>query len=238
MDEYTLALATAAITSRRRTAAFWQIRKAAPCFVAKSMGVDLEVFASGLRDPQELAFDQFGNLFTGDNNSDSGDKARWVYVVESGDSGWRMSYQYLSDRGPFNREKIWHPAHPEQPAYIVPPVANIGDGPSGLAYYPGTGFADGFQDYFFLCDFRGTASNSGIRAIKVKPKGAFFEIAATQEPLWQVLATDLAFGPDGFLYLSDWVEGWTGEGKGRIYRFADIQSSQVARNCRSTADFK
>ena len=193
-------------------------------------GSHLEVFATGLRNPQELAFDDQGNLFTGDNNSDSGDRARWVQVVEGGDTGWRMMYQYLSDRGPFNREKIWYPYGPETPAYIVPPIANLSDGPSGLVYYPGVGL-DGNEDLagsFFLCDFRGQSSNSGIRRIKLKPKGATFEIQTNEEYIWNVLATDVDFAPDGSMYLSDWVNGWDGENKGRIYRFAAKSEDSAA----------
>ncbi len=182
-------------------------------------GSNLEIFASGLRNPQELAFDDWGNLFTGDNNSDSGDKARWVNVLEGGDTGWRMMYQYISDRGPFNREKIWHPYSAETPAYIVPPVDNIADGPSGLTYYPGTGLSKSFMNCFLLVDFRGGPSNSGIRLVKVKPKGAFWEIERNEQLIWNILATDADFGPDGALWVCDWVDGWVGEGKGRIYRF-------------------
>jgi quinoprotein glucose dehydrogenase len=184
-------------------------------------GSNLELFATGLRNPQELAFDDYGNLFTGDNNSDSGDKARWVYVVEGGDTGWRMAYQYLPDRGPFNREKIWHPQHAGQPAYIVPPIVNFASGPSGLAHYPGVGLPDHFKDRFFLCDFRGGPAGSGVRTFRVKPKGASFEMVNEEETLWNILATDVDFGPDGAVYVSDWVNGWNGEGKGRIYRFSD-----------------
>ena len=186
-------------------------------------GGNLELYASGLRNPQELAFDDYGNLFTGDNNSDSGDQARWVYVVEGGDTGWRMSYQYLGDRGPFNREKIWHEYNKDEtPAYIVPPVkANICSGPSGLAYYPGTGLTDHFKQRFCLVDFRGGPGNSGVKTFRVKPKGAFFEVVDLEETLWSVLATDVDFGPDGALYISDWVNGWNGENKGRIYKFFD-----------------
>jgi quinoprotein glucose dehydrogenase len=181
-------------------------------------GSNLEVYARGLRNPQELAFNDYGDLFTGDNNSDSGDRARLVHVLRDSDAGWRMYYQYLPDRGPFNRDRIWEPLHDTQPAYIVPPVANFGDGPSGFTYYPGTGFGDALQDTFLLADFRGTSSNSGIRSVRLQPDGAFYTVAEDAQPIWSVLATDVAFGPDGAIYISDWVNGWNGEGKGRIYR--------------------
>ena len=189
-------------------------------------GSHLEVIATGLRNPQELAFDDHGNLFTGDNNSDSGDKARWVYVARGGDSGWRMFYQYLPDRGPFNRDQLWKPFQPTTPAYIVPPIVNFGDGPSGLTYYPGTGLGDLYSNTFFLCDFRGGPANSGIRTIRLEREGAFFKVIKDAQPIWQILATDVDFGTDGFIYVSDWVNGWNGEGKGRIYRFGDPQHLQ------------
>jgi quinoprotein glucose dehydrogenase len=194
-------------------------------------GSHLEVFATGLRNPQELAFDDYGYLFTGDNNSDSGDKARWVNVMEGGDTGWRMMYQYLPDRGPFNREKLWHPFSAETPAYIVPPIENIGDGPSGLTCYPGTGLEGDYANCFFMVDFRGGASNSGIRLIRVQPQGAFWSVERSEQPIWNILATDAEFGPDGALWVSDWVNGWVGEQKGRIYRFLDTaaQQQQIVR---------
>ncbi|MGZ0163866.1 MAG: PVC-type heme-binding CxxCH protein [Planctomycetales bacterium] len=191
-------------------------------------GTGLEVFAYGLRNPQELAFDDYGNLFTGDNNSDSGDKARWVYVVEGGDTGWRMYYQYLSDRGPWNREKLWHPQHEGQAAYIIPPIANLGDGPSGLVHYPGVGLPERYKDHFFMCDFRGGPSNSGIRSFAVKPKGASFELVDSHEFIWKILGTDIDFGYDGSIYISDWVNGWDGLGKGRIYKFWHSDTPQTA----------
>src|SRR5207248_4875191 len=102
----------------------------------------------GLRNPQDLVFDQYGNLFTGDNNSDSGDQARWVYVVEGADNGWRVGYQFMErpySRGPFNAEKLWYPHFDGQAAYVVPPIANIASGPSGAAYFPGSGLPNRFR---------------------------------------------------------------------------------------------
>ena len=193
-------------------------------------GSGLEIFAYGLRNPQELTFDQHGNLFTGDNNSDGGDQARWVHLVEGGDSGWRIGYQFFerSDaiyhdqaRGPWNAEKIWHPRNDEQPAHIVPPIINLGNGPSGVAFYPGTGLSEMWNGQFFMVDFRGQANTSGVHTFDLMPNGAGFKMGYHEHFIWQVLATDIEFGVDGGLYVLDWVQGWNVTGKGRIYRVFD-----------------
>ena len=190
-------------------------------------GSDLEVFAFGLRNPQELAFDDHGNLFTGDNNSDGGDQARWVYVVEGGDSGWRAGYQHLNEpnsRGAWNSEKLWYPEFPGQAAYIVPPITNITSGPSGLTYYPGTGMPDSYKGHFFLVDFRG-GRGSGIHTFANKQHGATFDCVDHSIFIGEGLATDTDFGTDGGLYFSDWVSGWGMTGKGRIYRVYETNSA-------------
>jgi quinoprotein glucose dehydrogenase len=184
-------------------------------------GSDLEIFHTGLRNPQELVFDEYGNLFTGDNNSDGGDKARWVQIIEGADTGWRSSYQWIFEpvaRGPWNTEGLWKPHFDGQAAYLSPPIDNLANGPSGLAYYPGTGLSSSYQGSFFLCDFRGQSSSSGVHTFKVEPKGAGFKIKDLEQFVWHTLVTDVDFGPDGVIYFSDWVHGWNMTGKGRLYR--------------------
>ena len=186
-------------------------------------GSNLEIFARGLRNPQELAFDAYGNLWTGDNNSDGGDPARWVYVVEGGDSGWRVGFQFLTQpnsRGVWLSERMCYPHFTNQAAFIIPPVANIGNGPSGLSYYPGVGLPDRYVNHFFLCDFRGS-TDSGVHSFGVRPSGAGFEVTDRHQFVWELLATDCDFGYEGCFYISDWVQGWNKTGKGRIYRVFD-----------------
>jgi quinoprotein glucose dehydrogenase len=195
-------------------------------------GSELEIVATGLRNPQELAFDQYGNLFTGDNNADHGDLARWVYVVEGGDSGWRIGYQHMRKPvalGAWNLEKLWLATREGQAAYIVPPVANVADGPAGLTYEPGTSqLPSRYREHFFLCDFRGARGQSGIRSFALKPRGASFEMVDQHQCVWSVLATDVDFGMDGALYLTDWVDGWNKPNKGRIYKVHDPAQAQSA----------
>ncbi len=197
-------------------------------------GSNLEIVHTGLRNPQELAFDDFGNLFTYDNNCDSGDSARWVQIVEGGDSGWRCGYQYgthmhtpavpQQNRGPWNTEKLWHLQHEGQPAYIVPPLAHFGNGPSGLTHYPGVGLNDKYKDHFFACDFTASPANSKIWTLAVKPKGASFEVVNLWPFVQGVVPTDCEFGPDGAFYWSDWIGGWDKPNRGRIFRATDPEA--------------
>src|SRR5262249_59787361 len=67
-------------------------------------------------------------------------------------------------------------------------------------------------------------AGSGIRSFANKPKGAGFELIDSHEFLWNVLATDVDFGMDGSMYVSDWVNGWGLTGKGRIWKLSDPEA--------------
>ena len=166
-------------------------------------GSELEVFATGVRNPQELAFDDHGNLFTGDNNGDGGDAARIVYVVEGGETGWAMAYQSLAGdyvRGPWVAERLWDLQHARQPAWVLPPVAHIGNGPAGFVHYPGLGLPERYADHFFLCDYAYMNGRSGIWSFALEPRGAGFEMVDRHEFVWSLLATDFDFSWDGRMF--------------------------------------
>lgn len=199
-------------------------------------GSGLEMFAHGLRNPQELVFDDWGNLFSGDNSSNTGDESRWVYIVRGGDSGWRIGWQWAENRtgindgnwrggaegpganSPWNSEAMWKPFHPGQPAWIVPPIANFSAGPCGNTLYPGTGLDASWDGNFLLTDFRGSSNDSLIWRFRLAPLGAGFTVTDRTEWLRGINATDIAFGPDGALWALDWTDGWEPSAKGRIHR--------------------
>jgi quinoprotein glucose dehydrogenase len=69
-------------------------------------GSDLEIFYHNLRNPQELAFNEYGDLFTVDNNCDQGDSARVCYLIEGGDTGWHLGTQALTTYTDFIEDAI------------------------------------------------------------------------------------------------------------------------------------
>ncbi len=123
--------------------------------------------------------------------------------------------------GPWNAEELWWPRHEGQPAYLLPPICNIEDGPSGIAYYPGTGLTPEYAGNLFITHFKGSITHSGIYRYKVKPAGASYAIDTAAPFLRGALPTDVRFGPDGKLYYSDWAEGWPKSRRGRIYTIFD-----------------
>lgn len=199
-------------------------------------GSQFEVVHTGLRNPKEIAFDEFGTAITVDNNSDQGDQARVVFMLEGADSGWRMGHQVLNSfhktagmpNRPINQwmqEKMWAPQNESQPGHIVPPMTNLTSGPSGLAYYPGTGFDLKAKNKFLICDYRGSAAASGIWSFGIEPKGAEFVVSDSSKFAWGVATTDVEWGYDGKIYVADFVTGWESHNAGRIFTLA-LQNDQ------------
>ncbi len=190
-------------------------------------GSSFELYHTGLRNPKEISFDAMGNAFSVDNNSDQGDEARVVYIVEGGDSGWEMEHQAMHsfhrqiglDQRPPSRwmdEKMWETENPVQPAYLLPPTAYLSSGPSGLTYHPGAGFLESEQNRFLICDYRGGAANSGIWSFEMKPKGAGMEMSDARQFAWGIAATDVEYSWDGRIFISDFVTGWKSHEAGRL----------------------
>lgn len=174
-------------------------------FRCNADGTELEEVCRGLRNPQELAFDQFGNLFAVDNNCDKGDHSRLVYVVEGGDSGWNMAYQTIPEpylTGPWHSERMWHLPHAGQPAWLVPPVGKIGAGPSGFVFTSGLSLPDRYRNCFLYCNYTG---NGGVEAFAVKGQGAGFEMVDHHDFLKPLRATDVDVGYDGKVYVSEFL---------------------------------
>jgi quinoprotein glucose dehydrogenase len=191
-------------------------------------GSDLEVFAYGLRNVQEIAFDDYGNLFSVDNDGDIEDeRERFVYIVEGSDSGWRLNWQFRNQGwtrsmdqplyNPWIHEKMWIPHFNGQPAHITPPLSNYSVGPGGFKYNPGAALNESYRGYFFLAQF----PVQKITAFRAKPKGAYFEMENEHVFHFGLMASAMNFGPDGAMYIADWDGKWQPNEKGAIHRLDD-----------------
>ena len=185
-------------------------------------GSHFEVVHHGLRNPQELAFDPYGNLFTFDNTGDIGDRARVVYVLEGADSGWyeehQAAHQYRSrldfadlavPTSIWVAEQMDAPRNEVQPKWILPPVANVGNGPSGVVYLTGESLPEDIRNTFLICDYRGNPGNSQLLSIRPEPHGAGFKVAEAKTVMSGVASSDVALGYDGRIYALDFGGGWS-----------------------------
>ena len=120
-------------------------------------------------------------------------------------------------------ESLWQTSDKLKDAgYILPPVAHLGSGPSGVQYYPGTGLPEKYDKHFFMVDFRGGSSAAPCIPSRSSQTGATYKLVDQANFIKGMLchrhrlqhrAAECmpATGP----------KGGTNPEKGRIYRIFD-----------------
>ncbi len=220
-------------------------------FRCESDGSGLEVFCTGLRNPQELAFDDHGNLFTFDNTGDIGDKARLVYVLEGSDSGWDMSHQsphhyathldwddFRPEKSMWVAERMFDLHNEEQPQWVYPPASHVAQGPSGTTWLTGESLPEDLRDRFLLANYRGPSENCTVLAIKVGPSGAGYVATEERELVKGVGASDVELGYDGKIYLCDFGGGWSVNENGSIQTLASTDPAELQAGAKVAAMFQ
>jgi putative membrane-bound dehydrogenase-like protein len=194
-------------------------------------GSGFEVFAHGLRNVQEIAFDDFGNIFGVDNDADlPGEKERLVYITERSDSGWRCGHQYQKEKSRWMLEGLWKPAHATQPLFITPPLQNYSNGPAGFAHEPGTALGASLRGHFILDQF----PSGKMTAFQLAPSGASFVMTNERVIHSGIMGIGLAFANNGGLLIADWVGGYPLDELGHIW-LADDPSAQNSPERQETA---
>ena len=215
-------------------------------------GTDVEVFYDRLRNPQELAFDDYGNLFTADNDGDGGDLERINYLVEGGDSGWHAGHQALmsfssdyhfrsnvstNEKKLMNAwmvEDMWKTPQDHQPEFILPGVGQINGGPSGFVFNPSNSMGKEYDDKFFVIHYKGSLAATSVTSFDIEDSGAGFKTANHNLFFKGSNCVDIDFGPDGKLYISDYnYGGWLNQNVGNIYTMSlpnEINKPEVKEN--------
>lgn len=153
-----------------------------------STGTDWELYASGFRNPFDLAFNDAGDMFTYDSDMEWDMGTPWYrptricHVTSGADFGWRPG------------TGKWHPGFADS----RPAILNIGQGsPTNLVYGANARFPEKYRRALFAFDW----SFGIIYAIHLEPDGSGYRatgeefISGSPLPL-----TDGVIGPDGALY--------------------------------------
>ena len=185
-------------------------------------GSGFEVFAHGLRNLQEVAFDDFGNLFGVDNDADMpGERERLVYITERSDSAWRCGNQYQKAESRWIREELWMPPRAGQPLFFTPPLQNFSNGPAGFVHEPGTALGPSLRGHFLLDQF----PKGEMTAFQLDPSGASFTLKNERVIHSGVMGIGMFFANNGGLLIADWMGGYPLDQRGRIWLADDPSSS-------------
>lgn len=149
----------------------------------------IELVASGLKNPIDIAFNEFGEPFTADVDTSEYAGLPWyrpsdVHLVHEGaEYGWRS-------------DSVW----PQYYSDLVAPVCNLGKStPSGIAFYQHWMFPQNLQFAMFV----GDKANGRVYSMKLDPKSGEYE---TEPEIFLEAAgasvNDLEIGQDGSLYFA------------------------------------
>ncbi len=151
-------------------------------------GSAVELFAGGLQNPYDIAFNKDGELFTADSDMEWDMGMSWYrptrvnHVVPGAEFGWRSGWAK------------W----PDYYLDSLPPMLETGRGsPTGIEVYNHFMYPLRYHNALFVCDW----SRGRILAVKTRQHGATYkatsEVFVEGQPL---NVTDIAVGPDGWLY--------------------------------------
>jgi len=156
-------------------------------FLGKT-GVLPEIWATGLRSEEGLAFDPRGRLWETEHGPRGGDE---LNIIGKGRNyGWPVIVHGIDYPGNAIGEGITHKEGMEEPVYYWDPVI----APSGLAFYSGTLFPK----------WRGSAFVGGLRGMLLSRLTIVNDKVVAEEPLLTELHTrirDVRVGPDGAVYV-------------------------------------
>jgi putative membrane-bound dehydrogenase-like protein len=201
-------------------------------------GSKVETLAHNFRNNYEVAVDSFGGMWQSDNDDDGNTSTRIVNILVGGNYGfldeltgaaWTVAYRAVNPPPVAQRSDYhWHQMDPG----VVPNLLITGAGsPTGMTVYEGSLLPAEFRNQVFHTDARPGVT----RAYPVTKAGAGY--TATMAPILSPAPnenwyrpSDVAVGPDGALYASDWNDSTVGGHAmadqvlatltGRVYRVA------------------
>ncbi len=152
-------------------------------------GSFVELYCGGFRNAFDIGVNRAGQLFTYDADMEWDVGLPWYrptrvnHITPGSEFGWRSGWSK------------WPPFYIDN----LPETLDIGRGsPTGLEFYNHTRFPKKYHDALFMCDW----SQGRVVAVFLEPQGGSFsaksEIFLEGRPL---NCSDLAVGPDGWLYI-------------------------------------